>query len=73
MARYANPMLDDLNFRKGRGCWPKDDPFSRDPVVWARAYLRSLDWLRPFKTYQWFANAMATVADRPLFDDDHSE
>jgi hypothetical protein len=53
-------MLYDLNFRKGRGCWPPEDPYSADPVVWARAYLRSLDWMRPSRTASWFANAMAT-------------
>ncbi len=62
-------MLDDLNTRKGRGCWPKNDPYSQDPAVWAIAYLRSLDWLRPFKTYQWFANAMATGSDPTTYDD----
>ena len=62
-------MLDQLNTRKGRGCWPPKDPYSTDPVVWAAAYLRSLDWLRPFRTYQWFANAMATANPDPTVYD----
>lgn len=56
-------MLEKLNTRKGRGCWPSDDPFSTDPAVWAEAYLLSGDWLRPWKTRQWFNNAMKTVND----------
>lgn len=67
-------MLDDMNFRKGRGCWPRENPYSTDPVVWARAYLYSLDWLKPSRTAQWFANAMATVGDVGEYDTlDHSE
>jgi len=61
-------MLEKLNFRKGRGCWPPEDPYSTDPVLWARAYLRSLDWIRPLRTYQWFANAMATGAAAATYD-----
>jgi hypothetical protein len=61
-------FLDDLNFRKGRGCWPPEDPYSTDPVVWARAYLRSLDWMRPSRTAAWFANAMATGLDPAEYD-----
>jgi len=67
-------MFDILNTRKGRGCWPPSDPYSTDPVVWARAYLRSFDWLHPFKTYQWFANAMATGAgDITTYDSTSTE
>lgn len=66
-------MLDHLNTRKGRGCWPPSDPYSTDPVVWTRAYLRSLDWMRPFKTYQWFANAMATGYDPTVYDTQSGE
>jgi hypothetical protein len=61
-------MLDNLNFRKGRGCWPTNDPYSTNPTVWARAYLRSLDWLRPTRTRQWFANAMATGVELAVYD-----
>ena len=61
-------LLDDLNGRKGRGCWPPTDPYSTDPVVWARAYLRSFDWLRPVRTYTWFAHAMATGLDPTEYD-----
>lgn len=61
-------ILDSLNFRKGRGCWPQNDPYSTDPVVWARAYLRSFDWLRPGRTGAWFANAMATGSDLTVYD-----
>ncbi len=66
-------FLDDLNFRKGRGCWPPEDPYSTDPVVWARAYLRSFDWLRPVRTCTWFANAMATGLDPTEYDSLHDE
>lgn len=51
-------------------CWPKEDPFSPDPVVWAWAYMRSCDWMRPRRTMIWFSNAMAAAADASPRDDE---
>lgn len=58
-----------IDRRAGRGCWPPADPYSANPVVWARAYLRSFDWLRPARTAMWFSNAMAATADTSVYDD----
>lgn len=43
-------------------CRPQHDPFSIDPVVWVKAYLASMDWLRPIHTVIWFSNAMSAAA-----------
>jgi hypothetical protein len=57
------------------GCRPADQPYSTDPVDWARAFLKSGDWGDEMLTYRWFCNAMraanpdAVTPEDPFWDD----
>jgi hypothetical protein len=72
----AREIAASIDLDKGdNDCRPAEDPYSTDPVDWARAFLKSRDWRDDERTYCWFYNAMhaanpdAAIPEDPFWDD----
>lgn len=82
-SRLASPspmrtphIAASIDLGKGHNdCSPVEDPYSTDPVDWARAFLKSGDWRDEMRTYYWFYGAMhaanpdAEIAEDTSLDD----